>query len=180
MSQYLKLFEALRSNFQKVDMVRVLKSQNNHADSLATLALSLDECVPRMIFVELLKQPSIEQRAVIASALVSKSSWLDHYVAFLSDGSLPTDAKEAEKVQRTSAHFWSSKDKKLYRCSFGGPILLCLHSSKATKLIVKLHEGISRGHLGGRSLSHQAMTRGFWLPNMQCIAADYVRKCDQC
>ena len=135
-----------------------LRSQNNHAESLATLALSLDECVPRMIFVELLKQLSIEQRVVVVSALVSESSWLDPYVAFLFDGSLPTDAKVAEKVQRTSAHFWSSKDKKLYRCSFGGPILLCLHSSKAAKLLAKLHEGISRGHLGGRLLSHRAMT----------------------
>ena len=51
-----------------------------------------------MIFVDLLKQSSIEQRAVVLSTLVFESSWLDPYVAFLSDGSLPTDAKEAEKV----------------------------------------------------------------------------------
>ena len=67
-----------------------------------------------MIFVDLLKQSSIEQRAVVLSTLVFESSWLDPYVAFLSDGSLPTDAKEAEKVRKMSAHFWLSKDKKLY------------------------------------------------------------------
>jgi len=35
-----------------------------------------------MTFVELLEQPSIEQHAVIATALVSESSWLDPYIAF--------------------------------------------------------------------------------------------------
>ena len=59
-----------------------------------------------MISVELLEQPSIEHRAIIASTTVSESSWMDPYISFLSDGSLPTDLKELEKVRRTSAHFW--------------------------------------------------------------------------
>ena len=32
MSQYLKLFESLRSSFQKVSVVRVLRSQNSHVN----------------------------------------------------------------------------------------------------------------------------------------------------
>lgn len=54
-------------------MVRVPRSQNNH-DSLATLASSLDECIPRMIFEELLEQPNIEQQAVVATASVLEPS----------------------------------------------------------------------------------------------------------
>ena len=74
MSQYLKLFEVLRANFQKVNMVRVPRNQNNHANSLATLTSSSDECVPRMIFVELLEQSSIVHCSIVASTSVSKSS----------------------------------------------------------------------------------------------------------
>ena len=81
---------------------------------------------------------------------------------FLSNRSLLTDMKEVEKVGRMFAHFWSSKDKKLYRCSFGGLYLLCLHPSKTVELLVELHEGIYEGHLGGRSLAHRAMTQEFW------------------
>ena len=99
MSQYLKLFRVLRANFRKVNMVKEPKSQNSHADSLATLALSLDECIPQVIFVEILEQSSIEQSAVVVSASVSESSWLDPYIAFFSNGSLPTDAKEVENVR---------------------------------------------------------------------------------
>jgi len=55
MQQYLKLYGALQAGFQKVSVVRIPRSQNSHADSFETLASSLDECVPRMIFVELLE-----------------------------------------------------------------------------------------------------------------------------
>lgn len=45
MSQYLKLFRTVQECFQRVSVARVPKGKNNHADSLATLASSLDECV---------------------------------------------------------------------------------------------------------------------------------------
>lgn len=35
MLQYLRLFKSLRANFRNVSIVRVLRSQNSHADSLA-------------------------------------------------------------------------------------------------------------------------------------------------
>ena len=57
-SQYLKMFESLLIRLQKVSVVRVPRSQNSHAGSLATLASSLDDYIPRMCTVELL--PSIE------------------------------------------------------------------------------------------------------------------------
>ena len=34
--------------------------------------------------------------------------------------------------------------------------------------------------LGIRSLSHRAFTQGYWWPNMQKEAQEYVKKCDQC
>ena len=108
---------------------------------------------------------------------MSESSWLDPYISFLSDGSLPTNVKEAERML---AHFWLSKDKKLYWQSFGGPYLLCLHSNNVAELLVELHKRIYGGHSWGRSLSDQAMTQGFWWLNMQRAIADYIRKCNQC
>ena len=105
-------------------MAKVPRSQNSHADSLATLALSSNECVPRMIFVKLLEQPSIEHCPVVASASSFEPSWMDPYVSFLTDGSLLTDTKEVEKMRRTLARLWLFEDKKLYRKSFEGPYLL--------------------------------------------------------
>ena len=58
-----------------------------------------------MIFVELLEKLSIEHCPIVASASVSESSWMDLYVSFLTDGSLPIDAEEVEKVGITLACF---------------------------------------------------------------------------
>lgn len=74
---------------------------------------------------------------------------MDPYVDFLSDGSLPTDVKEAKKVQRMSSRFWLSEDKKLYQHLFGGPYLLCLHPSKTIEFLAELYEGICGGHSEG-------------------------------
>ena len=95
---------------------------------------------------------------MVAATSELEPSWLDPYIAFPFDGSLANDTKEAEKVRRTAARFWLSKDERLYRHSFGRPYLLCLHPSKTTKLLAKLHEGVCGRHLRGRSLTHQAMT----------------------
>lgn len=63
------------------------------------------------IFVELLEQLSIEHHPVVASASSSEPNWMDPNVSFLTDGSLPTNAKGVKKVRRTSARFSLSKDK---------------------------------------------------------------------
>ena len=84
--------------FQKVSVVRIPRSENSHVDSLAPLASSSNECIPRMISTELLEQLSIKHHAIEASTTVLEPSWMDPYISFLSDGSLPTDSKESEKV----------------------------------------------------------------------------------
>lgn len=90
-------------------MVIMLRSQNAHANALAMLASSLGDYIPWMITVELLEQPSIEQQTLVVVTSKLEPSWLDPYIAFLFDGSLPSDVKKAKKVRRTSTHFWLSE-----------------------------------------------------------------------
>lgn len=78
---------------------------------------------------------------MIMAALELRLNWLDPFVAYLSDGSLPNDVKEANKVRITATRFWLSGDGRLYRRSFGGPYLLCLHPSKTADLLVEFMEG---------------------------------------
>ena len=76
------MFESLRADLQKVSMVRVPRSQNSHANSLATLSPSLNDCIPRMITVEMLEQLSIEPQVVVDISSELEPSWLDPYTAF--------------------------------------------------------------------------------------------------
>lgn len=134
MLQYLRLFKSLHANFHDVNIVKVPRSQNSHIDSLATLASSSGDHIPRMIVVKLLEHPSTERQTLVVAVLELGPTWMDLYVSFLYDGSLSREAKEAEKVRRMSACLWLSKEKRLYQRSYGGPYLLCLHLRKITKL----------------------------------------------
>ena len=105
---------------------------------------------------------------------------MDPIVLFLIGDILPADKLEANKIRRKTPHFWLSKDQKLYKCSFSGSYLLCIHPEALELLLEELIEGIYESHTGGRSLSHRAITQGYWWPNMQKEAQEYIKKCDQC
>ena len=105
---------------------------------------------------------------------------MDSIVLFLEEDIFLKEKSEADKVQRKAHRFWLSEDQKLYKRSFSGPYLLCLHPEASELLLEELHEGICGSHTGGRSLSHRALTQGYWWPNMQKKAKEYVKKCDQC
>ena len=92
---------------------------------------------------------------------------MDPILLFLERDILPKEKLEAEKVRRKAPRFWMSEDKKLYKCSFFGPYLLCVHPDASESLLEELYEGICGSHTGGRSLSHRAVTQRYWWPGMQ-------------
>ena len=57
-----------------------------------------------------------------------------------------------------AAWYWLSANCKLYRRSFGGLYLSCLHPEKVSKLLAELHDGVCGSHVGGHSLAHRVMT----------------------
>ena len=82
-------------------------------------------------------------------------------IEFLAEDRVPDDESETNKVRRVASRYWLSTDRKLYRRSFRGPYLLCLHPGEINELLAELHEGVCGSHVGGRSLAHRAMTQGF-------------------
>ena len=88
-------------------------------------------------------------------------SWMDPIVLFLKEDILSKDKSEVEKIRRKAPRFWLFEDQKLYKCSFSGPYLLCIHPEASELLLEELYEGICRSHTEGRSLSHRAITQGY-------------------
>ena len=153
-------------------------AQNRHVDLLATLASSTTEEIPRvveeipwLIKVELIKEPSIGMEdncnpAEVEVAMVSITNpcWMNPIIDFLAKDKVPDDEKEAKKIRRVAPRYWLSADRKLYRRSFAGPYLLCLHPEKVNELLTELHDEVCGGHVGGRSLANRATTQRFWWP----------------
>ena len=82
-------------------------------------------------------------------------------VLFLKEDTLPDDKIEADKIRRNASRFWLSKDQKLYKRSFFGPYLLCVHPETSELILEELHKGICGSHMGGKSLAHRAITQGY-------------------
>ena len=68
---------------------------------------------------------------------------MDPIISFLKEDTLPSDKLEAEKIRRKAPRFWLSEDQKLYKRSFSGPYLLCIHPETLDLLLEELHEGIA-------------------------------------
>ena len=62
-------------------------------------------------------------------------SWMDSIMLFLKEDILPKEKSEANKVRRKAPRFWLFKDQKLYKRSFSGPYLLCIHPEASELLL---------------------------------------------
>ena len=105
---------------------------------------------------------------------------MDLISLYLERDILPDEKSETEKVQRKAPRFWLFEDRKLYKRSFSDPYLFCVHPEASESLLEELYEGVCGSHTGGRSLSHRAITQGYWWSGMQKKEQEYVKKCDQC
>ena len=114
--------------------------------------------MPRVVLVEDLYTPtSIHHGMPRIHQIKLGSSWMDSISLFLEKDILPEEKSEAEKVRRKT-RFWLFEDRKLYKRSFSGPYLLCVHPEASESLLEELHEGVCGSHTGERSLSHRALT----------------------
>nr|XP_023887822.1 uncharacterized protein LOC111999948 [Quercus suber] len=150
MQEYLSQVKHLQLDFNPFSLSHIPRGRNSHADSLATLATSSADGLPRIILVEHLKRVSeVTKEAIPILRVGVGTSWMDPIVRFLKDDILPQDRSEAEKVRRKAPRFWLSEDHKLYRRSYSGPCLLCVHPEAAELLLEELHEEICGSHTGG-------------------------------
>ena len=74
---------------------------------------------------------------------------MDSIIQFLKKDTLPEERTEVDKVQRKATRFWLSENQKLYKRSFLGPYMLCIHPEMTESLLEELHEGICGSHTGG-------------------------------
>ena len=92
------------------------------------LATSLAQSLPRVILIEDLCDPSkVERNMVHAHQIKVGPNWMDFIVLFPKEDVLPEDKSEANKVRRKALQFWLFENQKLYKRSFSGPYLLCVH-----------------------------------------------------
>ena len=90
MQEYLNQVRHLQSRFKSFSLSQIPRSRNTHADSLATLATSSTQSLPRVIFVEDLYKPIRKRRnRVHIHQIRVGPSWMYFIVLFLKEDILP-------------------------------------------------------------------------------------------
>ena len=111
MQEYLTRIKHLQKKFESFDLQHIPRGGNTHADSLATLATSSAQNLPRVILVKDNGKPSREKGNMIYIPHVRVGpNWMDPIIQFLSKDVLLEDKSEAEKIRRKAPRFWLSDD----------------------------------------------------------------------
>ena len=143
MQDYLNWARHLQSGFESFNILHIPRSKNTHANSLATLATSSTQNLPRVILIEDLCKPTeMKEEVVYIHQIRVGPSWMDSIILLLKEDVLPEGKSKADKVRRKAPRFWLSGDQKLYKRSFSGPYLLCIHPEALELLLEELHEEI--------------------------------------
>ena len=122
------------------------------------LATSSTQDLPRVILVEDLYKPTKTRRDTAqVHQIRARPSWMDSIIQFLKKDILPEERLEVDKIRRKATRYWLSENQKLYKRSFSGLYLLCVHPELTESLLEELHEGICGSHTCGRSLAHRAI-----------------------
>ena len=94
MAKYLEKVKEIVPAFGSFDIKQILRAKNTRADLLSKMATLAPTELPKEVFFEVLKYPSMEEPRLVLE-INHEPNWIDPLVAYLKDGVLPPDAKEA-------------------------------------------------------------------------------------
>ena len=145
MQEYLCQIRIVQEKFEVFDLSHIPRSGNTHADSLATLATSSAQDLPRVVLVEdLYTHTSVHQGTFRIHHIRLDPSWMDSISLFLEKDVLPEEKSKADKIRRKAPRFWLFEDKKFIQALFLWS-LLALCASRSIRIT-----------------SREAARRGLW------------------
>jgi len=103
---------------------------------------------------------------------------MDPIRAYLTNGTWPTDANEADRV-KNRANWFVFYDVILYKRSYARPLLHCVAPEMGQKVLEQLHEEICNSHISGHALAVAAIRTGYYWPSLREDTKSLVRNCDK-
>nr|XP_011470652.1 PREDICTED: uncharacterized protein LOC105353311 [Fragaria vesca subsp. vesca] len=181
LGSYKSLAGALLQHFTSYKLTQIPRAKNSKADALVRLATAPPESAPPDVHIEILDKPSISKAysEIFAIETFSQPSWMDPYVAFLSNRTLPIDAQEAQRL-RHKASLYLLKRGKLYRRGQSCPLLKCLPTAEGHKVLTSLHSGVCGNHAGAQNLMFKALRAGYYWLTLEQDAKAVVQACLHC
>ncbi|XP_019179221.1 PREDICTED: uncharacterized protein LOC109174439 [Ipomoea nil] len=162
--------------FRAYTVRHVPRLDNADADILSKLAQDAPEHMSKIARILMILRHSIH-RLPVAPIQPAEKTWISDLMEYLQHGRLPDDPQRARKAKLRAPRF-QVQEGRLYRRSYGGPLMRCLTSFEADLVMNELHSGMCSSHQGGRSLARRIMVIGYYWPSIQLDCKKLARGCE--
>lgn len=140
----------LVDQFEKVNLLQILREQNDQANQLAKLASWSEFNQMKEVCNEIQTESSTNNIELFP--VQALENWMTSILNYLNSGDLLTDRKEARQLRLRALRFVLINGV-LYKWGFTLPYLRCLIEDKANNALWEVHEGIYGDHSRARSLA---------------------------
>jgi hypothetical protein len=108
-----------------------------------------------------------------------EETWMQPYLAYMMNKTLPKDTVEARRIIRRSKAFVVLQGK-LYKKSITGMLQRCVTLQEGQVILKDIHAGVCGHHASSRAIAAKAFHAGFyWLTAIE-DAKDIIRTCEAC
>ncbi|GKV01291.1 hypothetical protein SLEP1_g13856 [Rubroshorea leprosula] len=179
LAKYVAAVSELKNRFEKFQLTKIPRAENEHADSLSKLAFE-NSREAKSVYIEILNEPSFQTSRVLEISTDLKApSWTDPIRGYLLSGTVPRDKQEEMKLRRKASRYTLVGDI-LYKRSYSLSLLRCLTPYEVEYVLREVHDGVCGSHVGARTLAHKVLRQGYYWPNMQEDAKKFVQRCQTC
>jgi hypothetical protein len=197
MTAYRNLYYYLEGTFDGCEVLHISRASNEEADNLANIG---SQCLPVLqgVFWEEIiersiknsKTSTIEGQATGSGAgktnaaepeevMMIEETWMQPYLAYMINKTLPEDTVEAKIIIRRSKAFVVLQGK-LYKKSISGILQQCVTPQEGQEILKDIHAGVCGHHASSRAIAAKAFRAGFYWLTVIEDAKDIVQKCEAC
>jgi hypothetical protein len=117
--------------------------------------------------------------AELEEVMIIEETWIQPYLAYMMNKTLPEDIVEARRIIRRSKAFVILQGK-LYKKSITGVLQRCVTPQEGQVILKYIHAGVCGHHASSRAIAAKAFRAGFyWLTTIE-DAKDIVLRCEAC
>jgi hypothetical protein len=108
-----------------------------------------------------------ESIAELEEVMMIKETWMQPYLAYMMNKTLPKDTVEARRIIRRSKDFVILQGK-LYKKIITGVLQRCVTPQEGQDILKDIHVGVCRHHASTRAIATKAFRAGFyWLTTIE-------------
>lgn len=175
MARYKDIMVKLLASFITFKITQVPQDKNRESDMLSKINQSTPSYISQLgnglgAIINAIQINVIENQ---------DCEWMTNLINFLNTKRVSEDEGRARKFRLREMRF-KIKSEKLYKQSYGGPLLKCVNSWEVEEIMTEVHNGTCSTHQGANTLYQKKLFHGYYWLSMRMDCEMKVPACTTC